>query len=721
MQTIIIVYYDIIIEKMIPGVFITINNKTEEGYLDCFLYLKYYIDKLIFINKKELLRFTTFTTDFEIALINAFNKVFNKEKNIRHIGCYFHYLQNIRKYMQKNGYTKKKYIEIYNTVMSLCKILPFKKIKNEDLIKYIEKSLNKYKNELESFISYFIETGIKYFNDESLSLNDVFIKFRTNNCLENFNKQLKYCFRNKKNVNILFYIDILKEEVIKHEEYLIEENKKSLKPISNIKLKGNTKDEDNYTSLKYLDIVYDNIMNLISSFEDEDNTDNKEETYIFEDKIDKNKEETFLFNIGQNEIINVDKENNFSLLNNKDESEIIERKNDLNYIIENKLKERKKNLNEILFKYEKEKFDNYDNNKNDIKVLNKNKNEKFNFSNFVSSLIRSLIGLNNLGDTCYMNSILQILIHTRQFVEDMIVIDSDNNIKPITTSLNSLFKNILIDKKEIIKGDNKSFISQYSYSPIEFKENFCKLYPAYESGQQDCLEFLRILFEVLSRENNKNYKITYYKELDTKDKSKSQLNKEYHQNFINRENSFIALYYYQQIINIFECKCGYKSYNFEKILDIPLLLPKSRNYFDLKDLIDNNFIEDNIDWIYKCIQCKQKNIIHIKKTKFTKLNNILIFNIQRLDRIKKVKNKSLLKFYEHIDLKKYCDDLMDDSNTKYKLYGIINHIGDINHGHYYANIKIDNFWYEFNDSSVKSLENINFESDEVCILFYNKC
>ena len=266
MQTIIIMYYDIIIEKMIPGVFIIINNKTEEGYLDCFLYLKYCIDKIVIINKKELVHFTTFTTDFEIALINAFNKVFNKEKNIRHIGCYFHYIQNIRKNTQKNGYTTKKNIEIYNSVMSLCKILPFKNMKNENLIKYIEKSLNKYKNELESFISYFKETWIKYFNDESLSLNNILIKFRTNNCLENFNKQLKYCFRNKKIVNILFYIDILKEEVIKHEEYLIEENKKSLKPISNIKLKGNAKDEDNYTSLNNLDIVYDNIMNLFDSF-----------------------------------------------------------------------------------------------------------------------------------------------------------------------------------------------------------------------------------------------------------------------------------------------------------------------------------------------------------------------------------------------------------------------------------------------------------------------
>ena len=55
------------------------------------------------------------------------------------------------------------------------------------------------------------------------------------------------------------------------------------------------------------------------------------------------------------------------------------------------------------------------------------------------------------------------------------------------------------------------------------------IYLAYDIGQQDCLEFLRILFEILSGENNRNIKIkTNYKELETKDKSNSQLNKEYH-------------------------------------------------------------------------------------------------------------------------------------------------------------------------------------------------
>ena len=107
MQTVIIMYFDVIIEKMIPGIFIVLNNKTEEGYYDCFNYIKDYLYKL---GKKyhSVLKIKTYTTDFEIGLYKAFDKVFNPENKIKHIGCYFHFLQNIRKYLQKNGLTKKK-------------------------------------------------------------------------------------------------------------------------------------------------------------------------------------------------------------------------------------------------------------------------------------------------------------------------------------------------------------------------------------------------------------------------------------------------------------------------------------------------------------------------------------------------------------------------------------------------------------------------------------
>ena len=52
MQTIIFMYYDIIIEKMIPGILIVTNNKTEEGYFDSFHYIKDYIDNMNKASKK---------------------------------------------------------------------------------------------------------------------------------------------------------------------------------------------------------------------------------------------------------------------------------------------------------------------------------------------------------------------------------------------------------------------------------------------------------------------------------------------------------------------------------------------------------------------------------------------------------------------------------------------------------------------------------------------
>ena len=126
-QLLLIMYYDVIIEKMIPGIFIIISNKTPEGYKDSFTYIKEYINKS---NKqrRNKLKFKTFTTDFEIALFKAFNEVFNEENEIKHIGCYFHYLQNIRKYLQKNGLTAKKNIEYYNSIINICKSLHFMKL-----------------------------------------------------------------------------------------------------------------------------------------------------------------------------------------------------------------------------------------------------------------------------------------------------------------------------------------------------------------------------------------------------------------------------------------------------------------------------------------------------------------------------------------------------------------------------------------------------------------
>ena len=64
-------YYDIYTGKMIPAIFICMDNKTMEEYLFVFQYIKYYILKII-KNKKIKIEWETLTTDKEYSLYKFF-------------------------------------------------------------------------------------------------------------------------------------------------------------------------------------------------------------------------------------------------------------------------------------------------------------------------------------------------------------------------------------------------------------------------------------------------------------------------------------------------------------------------------------------------------------------------------------------------------------------------------------------------------------------------
>ena len=85
----------------------------------------------------------SFTTDFESALINSFKNTFNFIKNLKHNGCFFHFMQNIRKYLLKNKYTIKENIFRYNYIIEKISLLPFKK----NIEKTIYNDINKICNE----------------------------------------------------------------------------------------------------------------------------------------------------------------------------------------------------------------------------------------------------------------------------------------------------------------------------------------------------------------------------------------------------------------------------------------------------------------------------------------------------------------------------------------------------------------------------------------------
>ena len=99
-------------------------------------------------------------------------------------------------------------------------------------------------------------------------------------------------------------------------------------------------------------------------------------------------------------------------------------------------------------------------------------------------------------------------------------------------------------------------------------------------------------------------------------------------------------------------------------------------------------------------------------------------SIKRFNYINRsVKDNRLVKFpLENLDLTKYCKGYNKESYV-YNLYGVCNHVGSSDGGHYTAHIKNENgIWYNFNDTFIQKISNIEntIVSDEAYCLFYEK-
>ena len=487
--------------------------------------------------------------------------------------------------------------------MSSSKQLPFKKLKENKLIDLIknnfkslsnsnkEENIGDYKIILDEFIDYFKFQWLEYFNKDILNLNGIYIKFRSNNCLENFNRQLKRYSLSKRQLNLVNYVDILINESIDHEEYIITEMKKPLKKESNHKLNPNTinLEENNF----YMEIA-DDILN-------------------------------------------------YSIENDSEEIENI-------------------NLN-LIQKYQNE------NNAINVNELLNCDNVFKNYPLTSDILFHCIMGLDNLSVNCFFNTGLQLILHAHKFILE-IVNDIINNIEKnfykqnsISTAFIELMKIMIktfIEKNEIRTVENiyDSIISNeiniksisISVSPKNLLDMFTTKHPMYKDSQEDCVEFIRVFLNDLSLENNINNSNKSYKELSYEDKNKYEASKEYHNNYIRRENSAVIKNFYFQMMNIYVCSCGYETFSFDKYLDLPLLIPDQQKNYKLIDLIKYRLNSKINEWNQKCEKCNMANLNHYKFEKFDMISNYIIIYIQRINKFEKIKNNSIIEFEENLNL-----------------------------------------------------------------------
>lgn len=166
--------------------------------------------------------------------------------------------------------------------------------------------------------------------------------------------------------------------------------------------------------------------------------------------------------------------------------------------------------------------------------------------------------------------------------------------------------------------------------------------------------------------------------------------------------------------------CGHESNKVDEIMDISIDVINSST---LKEAFQKFFQPEVLDGSnkYKCDSCK-KLVAARKQMSILQAPNILVIQLKRFEGIYGGKIDKAITFEEVLVLSSFMCKTSQDLHPEYKLFATIVHSGfSPDSGHYYAYIKdAVGRWYCCNDSyvSVSSLQEVF--SEKVYILFFSR-
>ena len=330
---------------------------------------------------------------------------------------------------------------------------------------------------------------------------------------------------------------------------------------------------------------------------------------------------------------------------------------------------------------------------------------------------KGLCGLKNLGNSCFMNTAIQCLSHTTELTTYFIDKDFVNDLN------NNDTHNILA--KEYYRLISGIYEENCKISPISFYK--CAMITANKNNinfgyynQNDVQEFLVFfidsLHESLCKHVDINISGTIKNDLDKIAYESMTKWKDY---FKNCYSKIIELFYGQMVTFIdVDNTIKSRSYNPICFFTLPIVNKDNVNIYDCFELFTET---DKLDGDNKWF-CEKTNKYYEanKKTIFWKLPNILIVSFKRFNNFGKKKNIKIDFPLYSLDLTKYCIGY-DKHKSYFDLFGICNHIGNTNSGHYYSYCKNqNNKWYEFNDEIVTEILKNDIITNNAYVLFYRK-
>ena len=320
-----------------------------------------------------------------------------------------------------------------------------------------------------------------------------------------------------------------------------------------------------------------------------------------------------------------------------------------------------------------------------------------------------LIGLNNIGATCYMNASLQCLSNTKKLTEYFLTNYEDNRNKIMSHQYYKLIKHLWNEENNNIP-----------YSPNSFKEVLSKENPLFAGiAANDAKDLINFLIERLHQELNialKNNSVDNYNQIDQTNEAAvfNDFIKDFNTNF----NSPISRCFYGILETKSQCQgCKIIKYNFQvySFLEFPLQ-QVNQYYFNngKRPLLTNDGKNPDVD-LYECFEYNRKidlmtgdnqmycNICNklCDATYVTYLYSTPNYLILNLNRGKGAVYECKVNFPEKLNIFNFVTS--KQATTAYELYAVICHLGPSSmDGHFvaYCRNRLDNKWYLYNDGFV---------------------
>ena len=580
-----------------------------------------------------------------------------------------------------------------------------------EIKKYITKGK---KNEKDNILVHYLD------NDKNIK-EDLYNK----NDLINENK-IVYINYNSNEIKLLFPknkydTNISEDEILKEilNSWCINSIYKEFNINSDYKIglsKDNTKDKFN--------------LYLINNYITTKNKDTSEQKEILKNSVTQNNikdNNNAQFNNASCITINTSASTNASINTNINNQSSI----DKNEIIINTNNETKNN-NNIIINENQNNLNNQNQNKNQVQN-NDNNNSNQNNYNMNNVYIFPLIGLNNVGSTCFMNATLQCLLHVselnlyfiNEFRNDYNTLRAKNPSCETYGNISLAYFNLV---QEVYTRNIQYSTNYYlngSYAPSEFKETLGKYnsqFRFYEANDSKdlILYLLQTFHDELNYFGDQPFPVNLLRPYQ--ENRAETFN--YFMNTYNIQNfSIVSKLFYGTYENIIKCSnCNKMFYSYQKFEFISF---STYNYRKGIFNIYNGF-QDNqaIQYLrgnnqYFCQYCQN---LYDGETccKIIQPPLKLIINIDYGKN--KVNDVKSLIFDEMIDITPYVN-FNFGKKLIYQISGVCTHLGSSGPtGHYiaYCRNKLTGMWYNFNDSFVRQCDKSEINRGSPYLLVYEQ-